>query len=175
VPVLTKGRSGQKINQVEINQGAKAWNKRCWKSIQYNCAQAEYFDNYQDFFSNLYNAESWSNLVDLNLHIIDYIARVLEMGAELVSASDLGVSGRTGTELLLGICQQLGADVYISGRFGRDYLDEPQFHQQGIQVVYQDFQHPEYPQVYEPFVPNMSVIDLLFNCGEGSKEIICQA
>jgi hypothetical protein len=172
VPVLTKGRFGQRINQVEINKADKAWNRRCWRSIEYSYSQAEYFENYQDFFYDLYTAKSWDKLVDLNVYLIEYLTQVLGMDTELVLASDLGVSGSS-TELLLGICQKLGADLYISGRFGRDYLDEAQFHQQGIQVVYQDFQHPEYPQVYEPFVPNMSVIDLVFNCGDKSKEIIC--
>ena len=173
VPVLTKGRSGQKINKVEINKDNTAWNKRCWKSIKYSYGQAEYFEDHEDFFYDLYHAKSWDKLLDLNVYIIEHLVQVLDVEAELVLASDLGVSG-SGTELLLGICQELGADVYISGSFGRDYLDEAQFNQQGIQVVYQDFQYPEYPQVYDPFIPSMSVIDLLFNCGDKSKEIICQ-
>jgi hypothetical protein len=171
VPVLTKDRFGQKINQVEINKNDRAWSKKCWKSIKHNYSQAAFFPSYQGFFDALYNVQSWDKLVDLNVHIIEYLVRVLSMDAELVLASDLDASG-SGTELLLGICQELGAEVYISGRFGRDYLDQAQFDRQGIQVIYQDFQHPEYPQVYEPFHPNMSVIDLLFNCGDKSKEII---
>jgi hypothetical protein len=98
-------------------------------------------------------------------------SQVLGMDAKLLWASDLDVSG-SGTELLLSICRQLSAGVYISGTRGRNYLDESKFQQHDIQVEYQDFQHPEYFQVCKPFIPNMSVIDLLFNYGDKSKEII---
>jgi hypothetical protein len=66
----------------------------------------------------------------------------------------------------------LKADVYLSGEFGKDYLDEKIFTAHGIKVVYQRFLHPEYKQMFEPFIPNMSAIDLLFNYGEGSKRIL---
>lgn len=173
VPILTKGRFGQKISEVEINNDNRTWSRRAWKTIDYSYNRAAYFEKHQGFFYDLYNAKTWDKLADLNVQIIDYLVQVLAMDAEVVLASDLDVSG-SGTELLLGICQKLEAEVYISGRFGRDYLDEAQFNQQGIRVVYQDFQHPEYSQVYEPFIGNMSVIDLLFNYGDGSKELICQ-
>ena len=171
VPALTKGRFGQQINQVEINNANDAWKKKCWKSIRYNYSKARYFQEHQAFFRDLYSEKDWRKLVDLNVSIIKMLVQVLDMDAELLLASDLGVSG-SGTALLLKICRQLSADVYISGRFGKVYLDETKFLQQGIQVVYEDFQHPEYPQEYEPFIPNMSVIDLLFNCGDKSKDII---
>ena len=170
VPALTKDKFGQKINQVEINN-ASAWKKKCWKSISYSYNQSKYFQDYRDFFHDMYHEKNWLKLVDMNVHIIKNLVQFLDMDAELVLASELGVSGRS-TELLLKISQQLSADVYISGTLGKDYLDEAEFYQQGIHVVYQDFQHPEYPQVYEPFIPNMSVIDLLFNCGDKSKDII---
>ena len=170
VPTLTKGRFGQQINQVEINNTDASWKMKCWKSIRYNYAQARYFTDYQDFFQDLYCEMNWRKLVDLNVYIIKMLVQGLGMDAELILASDLGVSG-SGTELLLSICRQLTADVYISGRMGKDYLDESKFHQHGIQVEYQHFEHPEYTQVYEPFIPKMSIIDLLFNYGEKSKEI----
>ncbi len=171
VPTLTKGRFGQKINAVEINNADTSWKNRCWKSISFNYGQAKYFKDYQGYFHDLYCENSWSKLVDLNVYIINALVKELEMEAELILASNLGVSG-SGTELLLSICQQLSADVYISGSMGKEYLDESIFHQYGIQVEYQCFQHPEYIQVYEPFIPKMSVIDLLFNYGDKSKEII---
>jgi hypothetical protein len=171
VPVLTKGRSGQCINEVEISEADKKWKERSWKSIQYNYGAARYFDNYQGFFRDLYGVRNWTRLAGLNVHIIRYISQILEIDTELVLASDLGVPGR-GTQLLLGICQKLGADTYISGAFGREYLDESPFIHQGIQVEFQDFHHPKYEQVYEPFIPQMSVVDLLFNCGYRSKELI---
>lgn len=173
VPVLTKGRFGQSINEVEINNADIAWRKRCWNSIRYNYTRAKHFNEYKDFFLDLYLVKSWDKLADLNIYIIEHLKQVLEIDVKLVPASNLSISG-SGTELLLEICQELGAETYISGRFGKDYLNEELFNRQGIQVVYQEFQHPKYPQVYEPFIPNLSVIDLSFNCGKRSREIICK-
>jgi hypothetical protein len=171
VPTLTKGKFGQKINQVEINNADISWQKKCWKSINYNYTQAMYFEVYRALFHDLYCEKRWGKLVDLNVYIIKMLVQQLGMDAELILASELGVSG-SGSGLLLDICRQLSADVYVSGRMGKDYLDESIFQRHGIRVDYQSFQHPEYVQVYEPFIPKMSAIDLLFNCGERSKEIL---
>ena len=74
--------------------------------------------------------------------------------------------------MLLQICQKLNADVYLSGISGKDYLEESRFTEQGIKVIYQEFYHPIYKQVYEPFMPCMSIIDLLFNHGDKSLDIL---
>jgi hypothetical protein len=76
------------------------------------------------------------------------------------------------TERLLDLCKKLQADKYLSGRFGKKYLDEKKFAKNNIEIAYQDFQHPFYPQLYGEFVPNLSTIDLLFNCGDESLNII---
>jgi hypothetical protein len=72
----------------------------------------------------------------------------------------------------LTICRRLGADIYLSGKHGRDYLDETRFAEQSIEVRYQDFKHPVYPQLWGDFLPRMSSIDLLFHCGESSLRAI---
>jgi len=89
----------------------------------------------------------------------------------IVRSSDLGVTGSKG-ELILALCRKLGATTYLSGVSGRDYLDCPQFEQKGIRVVFQEFHHPIYRQLHEPFLPCMSAIDLLFNYGPQSLDVI---
>ena len=115
----------------------------------------------------------------MNIHIIKYLREVLDLKAELLLASDI-INGRSSeigsaTEMLLRICQELGADTYVSGKFGKEYLHEESFEEQGVSVAYQDFQHPVYSQVIDPFVPNLSIIDLLFNRGDRSRDIICHS
>jgi hypothetical protein len=66
----------------------------------------------------------------------------------------------------------LGADRYISGPHGRDYLDTKKIESANIELVFADFKHPVYSQQYEGFVPNLSAIDLLFNCGPESLKIL---
>jgi hypothetical protein len=76
------------------------------------------------------------------------------------------------TGRLVDICRRTGADTYLSGAGGRDYLDLAQFEAAGIRVTFQDYPHPTYPQRFGPFEPFMSAVDLLFNCGGESLAIL---
>ena len=78
------------------------------------------------------------------------------------------------TERLLSICQKQGATHYLSGESARDYILEEDFSRQNIELEYQKYEHPKYPQRYSGFVPQLSAIDLLFNCGEQSLSILKQ-
>ena len=73
---------------------------------------------------------------------------------------------------LVDICKIFKADVFYEGAAGRHYIDETFFLNQGINVEFQDYRHPVYPQLSGTFVPYLSIIDLLFNCGEDSLRII---
>ncbi len=81
---------------------------------------------------------------------------------------------RSGSDLILEICRATSADVYLSGLQGRNYLKEGDFTDAGVRVVYQDYRHPVYPQLHGPFVPFMAALDLLFNCGPRSVEILSE-
>ena len=89
----------------------------------------------------------------------------------LASELDLGTL-EGGTEVNLGICRALGAKTYLSGPFGRDYLDRSRFRKEGIQIVYHNFTHPTYKQLFKPFAPNMSSVDLLFNYGSKARDVL---
>lgn len=169
VPVITKGKYTQLINQVEIDNTAH-WRKKCWLSICFNYGKAPFFPKYGEFLEQIYDKQR-TYLVDLNEEIIRHIIQELGIKVSLIRASALDVTGR-GTDLLLQICQKLKADIYLSGISGKDYLEESKFTEQGIKVIYQEFYHPIYKQVYEPFMPCMSIIDLLFNQGDKSLDIL---
>ena len=173
VPVLTKGRREHLINEVEIDNRQVRWREKCWRSISASYQKAPFFERYCDSFKNLYEKE-WYLLSDLNEFIITYIARELNLNVKLLKASELSVSG-SGERVLLDICKELGAKTYISGVSGiagRGREFESEFSKEGIEVVYQEFYHPIYQQVYEPFIPCMSIIDLLFNYGDKSLDVL---
>ena len=173
VPVFKKGRSEQLIIDVEICND-RNWRNRCWSLIYQNYRDASYFAEHKQFFEELY-ARKWSKLVELNTTIIRYLAEQLGLKKKLVMASELEVYERGSTNVNFTICRLLGADEYLSGKYGRQYLDETQFAEHDIKIRYQDFQHPVYPQLWGDFLSHMSAIDLLFNCGDASLEIIAQA
>jgi hypothetical protein len=173
VPVLRKGKRSQLIKDVEINKGEERWQEKNWKRIYFSYKDAPYFSMYADYFENLYSTD-WQLLVDLNLDIIQNCLKFFGINTKIIRASELGIEGQ-GEQLIVDICKALHPDVYISGITGiagKGRAFEGKFLEEGIQVFYHEFHHPIYKQLHEPFIPNMSSIDLLFNYGEGSLDMI---
>lgn len=88
-----------------------------------------------------------------------------------IRTSGLGIGG-TQSHRLVDLCRHFGATRYLSGNAASDYLDEALFASHGIEVVWQNYQHPVYAQQHGEFVPYLSAIDLLLNCGDQSAEIL---
>ncbi len=97
---------------------------------------------------------------------------LLGLDRKIAIASALGHLPEEPSERLAAICESLGADTYLSGAGGRAYLDLEPFNKRGITVKFQTFNHPVYPQRYGDFIPNLSLLDLLFNCGPNSLKIL---
>jgi len=173
VPVYKSGVSKQQITETRICN-ERDWRRRSSTLIAENYRDAPYFSVHEGFFRHLYERE-WSSLVELNLKALEYLKTALGLATAYVTASALGIRERGGTNTNLAICRAVGAQTYLSGKHGREYLDEDRFAEHDIQVEYQEFRHPVYPQLWGDFAPYMSVIDLLFNCGPTSLQIIAQA
>jgi len=170
VDIITKGHHGQLIGEVAINNNV-SWNERHWKTINQNYSKAPYLESYKAVFESVYQ-EHWEKLADLNKHIIVSICKILGIAdIKFLNAFDLDVSGK-GTELLVNICKAVGADTYLSGFGGAKYMEEDKFREAGIELKYYDFKHPVYHQLWGDFIPNLSIIDLLFNEGERSLQIL---
>lgn len=167
VPVLYK--FPEWINQVRINNRVD-WCRKHFQALITNYSRAPFFGLYRDFFEETYRRE-WEMLVDLNLHLIRFLAGCLGITTELRLASDYELSQEPNRRLI-ELCKLLGADTYLAGQGGRDYMDLVQFEQAGVKVVFQEFNHPVYGQLYGDFLPFMSVVDLLFNQGLKSLEIL---
>jgi hypothetical protein len=171
VPVFTKDKATQQINEVEINNVTDVrWQKKHWKTIEQNYIKAPYFNKYKDIFHKFY-LKKWDKLADLNINFIYEIKKLLGIKTEIIIGSSLDVKGER-SDLLLDICKKVGATTYLSGKFGKDYLDISKFKGENIEIVFQEFNHPVYSQVFMPFIPEMSIIDLIFNEGEKSLTII---
>jgi hypothetical protein len=158
------------INEIKIDT-TNQWQKRCWKTLYFNYKKAAYFAEHSGFFEEIYS-QSWDLLVTLNIKIIQYMLKAFNIPAKSIRASSMkDISGKRDS-LLLSICQKLGAQEYLSGISGKEYLDIEKFEQAGVKVTFQNFFHPIYEQCYSPFIPCMSAIDLLFNYGDNAKEIL---
>lgn len=170
VPVLTKGKFEQAINEVVINNQVN-WQKKHEKAIFLNYKKAKYYDDYKDFFEDIFS-KKWEKLIDLNEYIIRFISKKLEIDVELLKSSNYNFKGKK-TELLIEMCNATNADFYLSGEGGRNYVDEKKFEESNLTNLFTNFIHPSYEQLFETFLPRMSVIDLLLNYDiQSSKSII---
>jgi hypothetical protein len=171
VPVLKSEEPYPNISDVHIDN-FQDWRQRHWRAIRVNYSPSPFFAKYGGFFEELYKRE-WVLLTDLNVYVTNHILGSLGIIKPVYFESKLNVNTNS-TQRIIDICKALKADTYLSGMGGKNYLAEEAFGANGIKLVYQDFQHPEYKQRYAPFMPFMSVIDLLFNHGESALDILTQ-
>jgi hypothetical protein len=171
VPVLFRGRFGQLIHDVEIRD-CEFWRNHL-RAIELNYRRAPFFEDYFHELSLRFRCSAGSRLVDLNLRLIEWFMSVLGIRTPLFFSSRLGLSGRR-TELLAKICAWLGATEYISPLGSADYLlrEIDLLESRSIEVLFQNYRHPQYVQMFPPFVPYASILDLIFNEGERSLEIV---
>jgi hypothetical protein len=170
VPV--RQRLGQPMAEVAIDNGA-TWARQHRQALASAYGGAPFFAGHRPFFDALYRAR-WDRLLDLNLEAFRYLAGALGVSAKVVLASSLEARG-TATERLVSICRAVGADTYLAGAGGHAYLDPRRFEEAGIAVEFQAFACPVYPQRFGGFAPNLSVVDLLFNCGADSLGVLRRA
>jgi arginyl-tRNA synthetase len=168
VPVIHK--FGQKINEVKINNTVR-WGKKHFTALMTHYSKATFFKEYTGFFEETYGQE-WQYLIDINIHIIRYLAKALGISNTEFVISSKYESREGQTERLVDLCKQAEGNIYLSGKDGAKYLNLDEFEKEGIQVIFQDYHHPQYPQLYGNFEPYMSAIDLLFNCGPESFSIL---
>ena len=169
IPVDFKNYKIIKDIKIKYNEN---WQKKHLNTIKQSYSKSKYYKEHISFFEELYS-KKFEFLIDFNLFIIEYIRKVLDIKVPIIRASSLVVNGSSG-ELLLDICKNRDASIYISGRDGRNYLDPAIFLNNNIDIVYHDFIHPKYKQFcLKEFTSYMSTFDLLFNYSAiESKKII---
>lgn len=175
IPASTTGHMEGTIATTKI---AAATNPK-WKTKYLNTIRQSYSKHpfFAEVFPLLEKALSiqTDNLCDINIAIFQSFAEAMGFFPNYVRSSTLKASGLK-SDLILNICKELNADVYIAGPSGRDYLDMQSFADSGIKVVFNDYHHPTYPQKKcETFVPYMSALDLFMNVGfEEGKRILLE-
>ena len=172
VPVLSKGKRDQLINEVKIDTTSN-FHKSHISSIANNYIKSPYFLKYSgELFSIL--EKKHLNLSELTVELITFLCRVLGITTTIKNSSKMKNKGKK-ADLLAMLCQQLDATEYVSALGSREYLEASGiFNKLAIPIKYNEYIHPEYLQPFGDFVPYMSIIDLLFNVGPGSLSVIRQ-
>jgi len=169
IPVI-KTALNTPINAIKIDF-SKNWIRKHLDTIKYSYKKAPYFEEIYPILENSY-MEKQEYLALFNQKLIEIFCEYLEIHTKIIKSSELNVSGNK-SQLLLNICKELKADTYIIGMGGNNnYIDFELFKKNNIKIQPQQFHHPTYPQLGKDFIPNLSIIDLLFNKGKDSIEIL---
>lgn len=178
IPVHSRGHQLQHtpIQSIEISWETD-WNQAHWRTLQQHYHKAPFFDRYRTLL-DLFFSRHDTLLADFTIDLCIALARELGLTkTRFLRSSTLGATG-TKTDRLVDVLQKIGATHYITGPSAREYLDESRLAAAGISVEYMDYSYPQYPQLYPPFDPQVSILDLLFMTGPeapayiwGSREV----
>jgi hypothetical protein len=152
------------------------WQRKTWRTLEIHYGGAPYFGRYADELRAIY-ALHWDRLVEVDLRVLELARRWFGIKVPVIRASSLELTGAK-TERIAELCKKVGASAYLSGSGGStDYLDVELLRARGVAVAWQRFDHPIYPQRYPAlgFVPRLAFLDLLFNCGPDSRDLLARA
>ena len=160
----------QRIFETEIDD-RQPWARKHLGTIRQFYAKAPYLKRFLPELEETLVGGRWQRLIDLDVAVIEMMCRWLGIERRMLRSSELGVRGER-SERLLNICLSQGASRYLSGSAARAYLDTELFARHGVEVLWQDYQHPVYRQQHGDFIPFLSALDLLLNCGEDESAAI---
>jgi hypothetical protein len=163
LPVVSKGHTTSTLRETRIDATQK-WKKKHVESMRQAYRRAPFFAERFSRLEELYATEH-ELLAELCFDQLAFWLREFEVETNIVRARDLAACGSK-SQLVLDLCRHLEADTYLSGPFGRDYLDLAAFSDAGVSIEFHEFEHPRYPQGSRDsaaFVPNLGIVDLWMN------------
>ncbi len=150
------------INQVELSTEIN-WKEKNLQLLDINYKNAPFYREIIPIVEKLYS-ESCERLAEFNLKSIEMLMELLDIKIPWMLSSNMDPQGSK-NELLVDLLQKAEATSYLSGVGAKAYLEEKPFLDANIKVVWQEFEHPVYPQQFNEFIPYLSSLDMLFNCG----------
>lgn len=168
IPVGTNLK--RRIYEVELP--SNSWAIGHWRLIENSYARSPHFDLWRPLIEEIYLHRSWRYLSDLNQHLVRAIAGRLGVATRFHDSREFG-SRESKQDRVIDIVRQIGGNVYVSGPAAMTYLDSKRFVDAGIDLVLKSYDgYPEYPQLYPPFVHEVTILDLLFNTGPDAPHYI---
>ncbi len=162
-------RMTQPIFELKANP-LQRWAHKHWRSIENSYGRSPYFERYAPAIADVLSNPPES-IEELCTRLLPVLLNAFDIHPQFVYSRDLDVAA-TKSDLVLQLCRRTEADTYVSGPFGRDYLDLAAFARERIAVRFHDYRHPSYTQAFAGFEPYMAAIDLLFNHGPRSREVL---
>lgn len=170
IPVKHSGFFGQNINEVEIQDPLRTFSK-IKSTLRLNYCKAPFYNEVIEIIEPIFNPET-TQIAVLNEALIRAIVNFLEINTPILRSGDLENIVGESSERLVNICITVGADVYLAGFGSKKYQDSEVFENKGISSTIYKFKHPVYRQQWKDFIPSMSILDLLFNEGTNSINLL---
>jgi len=175
IPVFTKGVETNQtpINQIKINW-QQNWNRKHWQTLQTHYAKAPYFEKFVPLLESFYQQHP-DLLSDFTIELTIRLARELGIQhTKFIRSSEIeGITGQK-TDRLVQILSKLNVTHYISGPSAQSYIEAEKFQEAGITLEYMKYEYSEYPQLYPPYDPQVSILDLMFMTGPNALDYILQ-
>jgi hypothetical protein len=171
VAVEVKGKYFQKINETKIAE--ESFKTKHWNTIVANYSKAKYFKDYKEQVQDLYDGCPADTISNVNLHFIKAINKILDINTPISFSEDYQKNTDYPDDpnfRLIDLCEQSGANSYLSGPAAKDYMDLDEFKKHGIDVEWMSYTYPEYTQLHGEFNHYVTVLDLIFNMGPEAKE-----
>ena len=175
IPVHSAGATqGIPIGDMKIDW-SRPWARNHWKALNFSYTKAPHFQRYATLLESFYERHD-TLLADFTINLT--VALACEMGishTRFMRSSEIpGIDGQK-TGRLIQILTKVGAKHYISGPSAKDYIDNREFSEAGITLEYMTYNYPEYPQLYPPYDPFVSILDLMFMTGPDALSYINRA
>lgn len=150
---------------------ARQWGRRVVETLQANYSRAPYFDSFASEFERVFVLSSWEKLVDLNIRLLDLIQEALGLEVKIIRTSSLPEpDSANATGRLIEMTRAVGGNKYLSGSGGVAYLDQSEFRDVALEFVVPP--KSSYRQEWGGFVPDLSIVDALFNCGGEARNLL---
>lgn len=165
VPItIPKGNNGM-VAYNEVKFGDEKWVGKILKSLEMGYAKSPFYDTYMPNFENIFSNKNFSQM---NIEFINFVTNHLNIKTELFLLSSIESDLGSKNDLIINLCKKFSANQYLSGKGAAKYNDESYLNSSNIKLIYQNYTAKVYPQLKGEFIPNLSIIDLLFNCGKES-------
>lgn len=168
VPVIA--RRDTNIDEVIIDR-TQRWPSKALSYLEYNYKKSPFFNDYFDHIEKIFGLND-DRLVDLNYKLIRAICSWLGINTKLIRSTELDTHGKK-EQKLINLVKSVNGNSYLSGPSAKNYIIEENWQRNEIKLSYKNYNgYPNYPQIAEPFVSDVSIIDLLFMVGDAAPDYI---
>ena len=169
VPIKSHDRTSR-INQIEMNN-ITDWQDLHLKTFSHSYAKAPFFDDAYDLFSEIRNCDQ-NSISEMTIQTCKSIAKYLDFETKFVTSSSLRIEADTPSKRLALITSELGGQIYLTGPTASDYLEQFEFTNRHIEVIFKSHDYVSYPRANRQPLDGLSILDLIAFHGTRSVDYL---